>query len=287
MKKVFWVFLTLLFTNHLFSQAPYDSRRYEELRWERLLISLDLKGTGLEIAPWSYPLLRRPQYDIFYIDYASKRELSEYHLSMAELIGKRTVYIDYIWYPGISLSINVNKKKFDYVVSSHGFDHIPNVIGWLREIFDVLHTGGILTLAVPDNRYTEDRLLPTTRPKDMIAIWLQKNCSSTTAPLFEKLQPVSPSNDIYARWEEEILFETSDTSYRDQEALERSIFGYAPGIYLETHRWIFTPRSLTLLLNKLNDLGILNIQVGPPLRFDDEFVLQITKLGNPSIKYLR
>ena len=65
--------------------------------------------------------------------------------------------VDFIWDDGKPLREAIPANLvFDYVIASHVIEHAPDMIGWLRQVAGVLRTGGILSLAVPDKRFTFD-----------------------------------------------------------------------------------------------------------------------------------
>jgi len=44
------------------------------------------------------------------------------------------------------------ERRFDWILSSHNIEHIPNPIRFLQQCAAVLRPGGALRLAIPDNR---------------------------------------------------------------------------------------------------------------------------------------
>lgn len=48
--------------------------------------------------------------------------------------------------------------RFNWTVSSHVMEHVPDPIGWLSEIFEVLKPGAVLSLALPDKKFCFDVL---------------------------------------------------------------------------------------------------------------------------------
>ncbi|OIQ69749.1 ubiquinone biosynthesis O-methyltransferase [mine drainage metagenome] len=58
---------------------------------------------------------------------------------------------------------------FDYIVSSHNFEHLPNPIKFLQGCASLLKPGGLITMAVPDHRACFDYF----RPHTVIGDWLE------------------------------------------------------------------------------------------------------------------
>jgi 2-polyprenyl-3-methyl-5-hydroxy-6-metoxy-1,4-benzoquinol methylase len=53
-------------------------------------------------------------------------------------------------------------SSFDYVVSSHNFEHLPNLIRFLQACARVLKPGGMVCMAIPDHRTCFDFFRPPT-----------------------------------------------------------------------------------------------------------------------------
>ena len=62
---------------------------------------------------------------------------------------------------------------FDYVVSSHNFEHLPNPIRFLQGCAEALRPGGILSMAIPDRRACFDYFRPVTRLSDWIQAFVE------------------------------------------------------------------------------------------------------------------
>lgn len=260
----------------------------ETERVQLLTEGLSLNGTGLEIAPFYRPTLKKGQYHIYYTDYTTATELirKHQHVPIAQQIAAETVEIDFIWHPGYDLIKCARGMQFDYVIASHVIEHVPNVIGWLSQLLSVLKVGGVLSLAVPDKHYTFDAYRSETEVSQMIDAWLRNQNIPSPAQIYDMLSnsaDVPPSSSMPAK--EGIPFEMLHRNYTDHQALEFAIYSFTTGSYLDIHCSVFTPESLKAILLKIHELGLLNISVSEPISRGSEFFIRITKLGDPRVRH--
>jgi SAM-dependent methyltransferase len=75
--------------------------------------------------------------------------------------------------------------QFDYIVSSHNFEHLPNPIRFLQGCAKVLKPGGIISMAIPDRRACYDYFRPVTRLSDWLDAWLEDRSQPTLAQAFD------------------------------------------------------------------------------------------------------
>lgn len=248
--------------------------------------NLPLNGTGLEIAPFFRPTLLNTEYDVFYTDYTTASELirKHQHLPNVQEIDEETVEVDFIWYPEAQLMDCIPKElRFDYAIASHVIEHVPNVIAWTSQIFNVLKTGGVLSLAVPDKQYTFDFYRAETEVSELIDIWIRDEKIPTPLQIYDML---SLSVLDYPRSKRGLLpFSECGRPYTDQEALEFALHAFTTNTYLDIHCSVFTPESFVKVFEKLHELGILNISLSEPVIGASEFFVQITKLGEPKLKH--
>jgi len=66
------------------------------------------------------------------------------------------VPVDYVWRGKTPVEAVDHGVYFDYLVASHVAKHVPDMIGWFGEIPAVLKAGEVLSLEVPDKRFTFD-----------------------------------------------------------------------------------------------------------------------------------
>lgn len=155
------------------------------------------------------------------------------------------------------------EKRFDWVLSSHNIEHIPNPIRFLRQASAVLRDGGVLRLAIPDKRACFDHFRPLTD----ISEWLQAHDENRSQPT------------VYQVFREDCLRSVLEMGGRTLHAwqlgdmeggrlrpvansleLYRRSFGGGParpGHSIDTHCWAFTPESFELLVRDVIAFGLL------------------------------
>ena len=99
-------------------------------------ITKDMRG--IEIAPWFAPLApKRHGFNCLVVDVFSKDELSKRAAADHNIPDKNVSLIEHVDIVGsateISSLIPVSEHgTFDYIISSHNFEHLPNPIKFLR-----------------------------------------------------------------------------------------------------------------------------------------------------------
>ena len=66
------------------------------------------------------------------------------------------VPVDYVWGDETLVEAADLGVYFDYLAASHVTKHVPDVIGWFGRIPSALKAGEVLSLEVPDKRFTFD-----------------------------------------------------------------------------------------------------------------------------------
>lgn len=69
--------------------------------------------------------------------------------------------------------------QFDWIVSSHNFEHLPDPIRFLRDCEGLLKPGSFVGMIIPDKRQCFGRFRPTTNIADLVRA--HHNSASTTA----------------------------------------------------------------------------------------------------------
>jgi SAM-dependent methyltransferase len=264
-------------------------------RREKILAELDVtRLAGIEIGPQDKPLLRRPingSGSVLYVDHADTAELRRKYETDATVNLNALIEVDAVWgdrtlpqilqehaavHPGTPTQV-------DYVVASHVVEHVPDLVGWLSEIHDVLKPTGQLRLAVPDRRFTFDCLREDSRLSDVLAAYLAGARSPTPQAVLDSHLNHASGADHIKLWEDASVppLPHLDWNYAISSAREAMA-----GVYHDVHCWAVTPYSLADIFVALAEHGLLHLACA---KFDDtadgnfEFYLRMIPCDQPSM----
>jgi len=223
---------------------------------EKALSKIDvINSVGVEVGPLARPLVRREQGQIFYIDRLSTDQLREHYKDQNIDIGA-IVDVDYVWGEK-TLPQCVEGSHFDYCVAAHVVEHVPDLVGWLNEIEEILRPGGILSLIVPDSRYSFDARRPLATMSDVIGAFASKQRRPSPRQVFDHFA-YHIHADAHALWAgaspASFPF-VHDTKFALNAATQ------SVGAYVDVHCWVLTPRLFVSLLEQLRLLGLTSFEV--------------------------
>ena len=142
---------------------------------------------GLEIGPYFQPVTDRSVHDVLYVDCCDDSELQRKFRENPTAVGKELPALDVVWAPGRPLADCVSHEPLYYAVASRVFEHVPNPLGWLQEIVDVLQPGGVIALVIPDHRRTIDYFRTPTTFSQVIGWSVEKPVRPTPTQVMEFL----------------------------------------------------------------------------------------------------
>lgn len=225
-------------------------------RREKLLNQIDLPNSrGIEIGALASPLVTKADSDVRYVDWTDQRTLQAKYAADPNVDTSKIVSVDAVWGQQTLAECLGPTEKFDYALASHVIEHVPDLIGWLNEIAEVLRPGGLLSLAIPDCRFTFDYLRQTTRTADVIDAWLRRDRCPSPRCLFDYVANVVEVNLVEA-WQKP-LDPTGLRHYSNRHAALAMAREALNGTYHDAHCWVVTPRSLLGLLQDLLELDLL------------------------------
>lgn len=237
---------------------------------------------GLEVGALNNPIVKPANGYIKFIDYADTQTLKQNHAAYSYRVNNM-VAVDFVWQGTGSLAAIVGRDNlFDYFIASHVIEHVPNVLGWFRGIAEVLKSGGIFNLAIPDKRFTFDVGCPESTMGQLVEADLMAYTYPSIRQMFD--------NAYYAKaiepgeiWTKEIV--TKNLPAYSGEIAPRLAYDQAMQIankkvYFDSHCWIFTPSSFLKLLKGAIELDLFSFEVTsftPTKVGDFEFFISLKK----------
>ena len=213
----------------------------------RSLIGLDLaKIRGLEIGPLDRPILPSAKGRIYYADHSSTEKIQAKYAADPIVNNERICEIDFDL-SQVSLSSCAENGLFDVVAASHVIEHVPDLVGWLKDIQTILKPGGSLALTIPDKRYTFDI------HRRVSALWMVE------ASVGHK----RPEEDIVLDYLVNVVSADAGSLWNGQQQPDNlrrihsvshcraMIDRHKGGEYVDVHCWVFTPDSFIALINSV------------------------------------
>ncbi|WP_250529159.1 class I SAM-dependent methyltransferase [Caballeronia sp. ATUFL_F1_KS4A] len=237
-------------------------------RRESILKYISKSQAGIEIGPWFSPIApKRDGYQCLVLDVFDTATLREraskdpnVHQSLianieeVDLIGSSTKIGELIGARG-------QRNAFDYIVSSHNFEHLPNPIRFLRGCAEALKPEGMLSMAIPDRRGCFDYLRPVTRLSEWIQAFIDERERPTPAQNFDSREAFAHINDG-AKTSFAFVRATPPATVEADLDLERLYADWqlrssnGDENYYDAHCSVFTPASFELLIR---DVGFLRL----------------------------
>jgi hypothetical protein len=167
---------------------------------------------------------------------------------------------------------------FDWAVASHVVEHVPDLIGWLDELAEVIVDGGTLVLIVPDRRYCFDVHRPPTTVGAMLEAHLLEAVRPGVRAVYDHYSRVVQYNPADL-WDGVIpsYDQRFHTSAETEKYVEESLHEY-----VDSHVWLFTPTSFVEQLHELRLIGRSQWYVDvvrPTPRNEIEFVVRLRRLA--------
>jgi len=221
------------------------------------------RQVGLEIGPLDRPLIPRARFRVYYLDQAAKADLvPRYQAHGVHL----PALVDPDFAIGGAPFVDVvGALRFDYAIASHVIEHVPDVIGWLWQVWSVLRDGAVLSLAIPHAEKIFDARRAVTTLADL------------TEPYFGKATRPGPRQIIDAM--------LGSAAYYGKDMVEAAFTSFhlanharKTGLYCDTHCSVFTPASFAHVLRCLDKCELLGFEVlGIAHPGDDEFFAHLRK----------
>lgn len=214
-------------------------------------------GNGLEIGPLASPIVTPDLGRIRYVDHASTEELRRKYASDPAVDENAIMTVDFVWGEKTLAEAVGAAAPFDYVVASHVLEHVPDLVGWLNEVRDVLRPGGRLSLCMPDNRYTFDVRRRTSSLAEVVEarlLGLRRPAVRATFDHFYWHVDV----DTFALWRGERGHDDPPPDVETAMALARA--AAETDMYVDTHAWVFTDAGFVELIGELMRMDLIDLR---------------------------
>lgn len=233
-------------------------------------------GRGIEFGPLDKPVVQRFEGEIYYVDYTSTEVLRKNSAQDGSVIAQKIVDVDFNLEQGTLAELASAVAPFDYVIASHVFEHLPNPIGWLLELESLLAPGGVISLAIPDQRYTFDRARRLTTVGDLLAYHFEGLRRPSPVQLLDHYLNVRQVVTASA-WESDPVVAEVPRYHTDEQALSLCRRG-VDGEYIDCHCTVWTADHFREVIGRLGELGILKLKVARfhwPERYSNEFIVTL------------
>jgi hypothetical protein len=255
-----------------------------QVRRDFVFRTADRAGTILEVGPAHNPILpRRDGFRTRNVDYLDRDGLVEKYREFKQYSPDDIEDVDYVITAGRPMS-EVIPDRFDLVLASHVLEHSISLIDFLNDCTRLLAPGGVLSLVIPDHRYTFDRF----RERSSIGRVID---ASITRPSVHTVGTLTEFSLFRVTHRGRTSWPAGHTGkYRfvhDVGAAAENAERARGEAYIDVHNWVFSPNHLRLLLHDLASLGLISVHEAA---FQDtighEFFLNLT-VGGPGTDLAR
>jgi SAM-dependent methyltransferase len=247
-------------------------------RVEKLLLSLNPDGIGLEVGPGCYPLVAgNPAFNARALDHADQAGMIAKYSAQGENVSG-IPFIDYVW-DGRSYKELVGDQKFDYIIASHVLEHIPDTIGFINDCSSILAEGGVLSLALPDRRFTFDYYRPRASIGKIIDAHLARKSRPSPGDMAEQVAYMA-AVDGNLSWSSGHC-EGFPTMLHGPISILHEYNKVVKGEFIDQHVWVFTPSSFRWVMGDLYDLGFIDLRESAFFETElHEFIIQLRRQGD-------
>ena len=250
-------------------------------RLDNVLAHIDLPHSrGLEIGPFTSPLVPRGAADISYVDRASREELIRWFADNPTIDPARMVEVDYVWGERTLKECVGDGNVFDFCIASHVMEHVPDLATWLEEVGAVLRDDGILSVVLPDKRYTFDCLRALTTVVNVVDAYVNRLRRPSSRQIFDHFSHFVET-DAEVLWRQDATSLGLRPNGDDRNLVQICRDARAHGTYIDSHCWVFTPDSFLDLLVEMAKLGLVHFEVAsftPTAPRENEFFVSLRKL---------
>lgn len=240
--------------------------RAEKLRW---LLKVQVQ-VGLEVGALCSPIVTREEGPVFYADVLSTRDLKLKYAQDPAVDVSEIVEVDYVTGHQKLSAVVEPGRKFDYVILSHVFEHLPSPLSYLEDLRAILNPRGLVCCAIPDMRRTFDACRRETTLGDLTEASFLDHRSPPFRAVFDHFSEYVPASP------EDLMERANLRHQRLRDALAWAQVAMRRERYVDVHTHVFTPSSLLRLLRDAAALELLGFELArfwPTAAGEREFYL--------------
>lgn len=253
------------FSSGLEHYELFGKKEGRELNWfgkmtriDKALYALNKNGMGLEIGPSHNPIAPKSKgFNVHILDHASAAELkTKYQGHGVNLENIEDV--DYVW-SGQPLTELVGETDYyDWIIASHVIEHVPDLVFFLQQCEKLLKQGGVLSLVIPDKRYCFDYFSACSSSGNVLDAYAEKRVKPSHGQVFDHFANACKRKGNIA-WSSDGQGIPDELAHTTDVAKEQFTKSVSAADYIDVHCWRFTPTSFLLIINDLNELGLINL----------------------------
>jgi Methyltransferase domain len=214
-------------------------------------------GRGLEVGPLHQAIVGRDEADVRYVDVHDQAGLRAHYSGDPEVPAEAIPEIDYTLVKPDGSVVSLadacrDGAPFAWVVASHVIEHVPDVVGWLENLAEIVEDDGALVLMVPDRRYCFDVHRPPTTVGQMLEARELQATRPTTRAIYDYFS-AAVHNDVRELWAG-LPPNYEQRMHTAAQALGKVEEGRS-GTYVDCHVWLFTPESFLEQMHELRTIG--------------------------------
>jgi hypothetical protein len=172
-------------------------------RLAKIRKNIDKSKKGIEIGPFHSPIAPKSEgFQTTILDFQSKDELIKKVKEINTIDPSALNLIEDVDVVGSASEIYelIQKLKiggdFNFIISPHNFEHIPNPVKFLQGCSKLLESKGHLSMIIPDKRVTFDYFRPLSHTGSFIEAFLEGRDRPTPSKPSSKIQC-----DVFTRME--------------------------------------------------------------------------------------
>ncbi len=229
-------------------------------RFKRITNKCNLNGRGLEIGPSISPIVpKKKGYNVEILDHLDRDGLIEKyknHPNVGALIDN-IEEVDYVWSGEDYRELIGKEDYYNYIIASHVIEHTTDFIGFFIQCAGLLKENGVLSLVIPNKRYSFDFFRENTSISEVIEKQTRECAVHGVSKRIDYFTNVVRLDDMIS-WNQDFLKNHNNFSYIYS---KNDIFNLSKSKeFIDIHEWVFTPGSFRILINDLWELGYINMR---------------------------